>query len=214
MHLFYRGKLKNILYVDSCSGFTLPEILVIVLMFGILAGLLLPNWLAFVDRSRLNTAQDKVYLAMRQAQSQALKEKVSWQVSFREENNVVKWAVHRADANFFISDAVNNNANLWQNLETNILIDKSLNNRNTSETTVPKHTSQAIWRVVFNHQGCPVYQPGDECTNTSLRTLGQITLYSYKNGKARRCVYVSTILGAMRKGRERSSANENDKYCY
>ncbi|WP_335337750.1 type II secretion system protein [Nostoc piscinale] len=101
MHLFYRDKLKNILGADSSSGFTLPEILVIVLIFGVLAGLVLPNWLAFVDRIRLNAAQDKIYLAMRQAQSQAVKEKVSWQVSFREENNVVKWSVHRADINFF-----------------------------------------------------------------------------------------------------------------
>ncbi|MBU7582199.1 MAG: type II secretion system protein [Nostoc sp. TH1S01] len=210
----YNGKLKNSLYTDSSSGFTLPEILVIILMVGALAGLVLPTWLAFIDRTRLNAAQDKVYLAMRQAQTQAVKEKLSWQVSFREENNVVKWSVHRADVNLFISDAVNNNDNLWQSLEMNILIEKSLNNRNTSETTLPKHSSQAIWRVVFNHQGCPVYQPGDECTSTSLRTLGQITLYSHKAGKARRCVYVSTILGAVRKGREHSNANENDKYCY
>lgn len=213
MHLFYRFKLKIVTGNDFSSGFTLLEILVIVLIIGILAGLALPNWLAFIERSRLNAAQNKVYLAMRQAQSQSSKEKLSWQVSFREQNNVVKWAIHRADANIFIADAVNNNENLWQSIETNILIDQSLNN-NTSETTLPKHTSQAIWRVVFNHQGCPVYNPGDECTNTSLQTLGQITLYSNRGSKTRRCVYVSTILGAMRKGKEHSTANESGKYCY
>jgi len=205
---------KNILNHDSSSGFTLPEILVVGLIIGILAGLALPNWLAFVEISKLNIAQDKAYFAMRQAQSQASKNKLSYQVSFREQNGILQWAVHQAQVGEFIPASVANNSNLWQNFEPSIHIDKKLNLKYQSEITLPKHTSQEIWRVVFNYQGCPVYNPGDECTNTSLQTLGQITLYSNKGGKARRCVYVSTILGAMRKGKEHSKANENDKYCY
>jgi prepilin-type N-terminal cleavage/methylation domain-containing protein len=216
VRLPYIFKLKNILNTDSSNGFALPEILVTVLVIGVLAGLALPNWLAFIERNRLNAAQDKVYFAMRQAQSQASKDKLSLQVSFREQNNAVQWAVHQAEAGVFIPNYVLNNQNLWQSLERSIYIDQSLNPEGKYETTFPKQTvqNQQVWRIVFNYQGCPVYQVGDECGSTSLLTLGQLTFYGDKGGKARRCVYVSTILGAMRKGKEHSTANDNDKYCY
>ncbi|MCC5634266.1 prepilin-type N-terminal cleavage/methylation domain-containing protein [Nostoc sp. CHAB 5844] len=218
MHLSYRVKvkLKNILCNDYSSGFTLLEILVIVLIIGVLAGLALPNWLSFIERSRLNAAQDKVYLAMRQAQRQASKDKLSNQVSFREQDGIVQWSVHQAEPEVFIPNYVANNQNLWQSLEPSIHIEQQLNLQGKSETTLPQQTiqNQKLWRIVFNYQGCPVYQVGDECGSTSLQALGQLTLYSDRGGQTRRCVYISTILGAMRKGKEHSNANENDKYCY
>ena len=208
--------LKNILSNDSSSGFTLPEFLVAVLMIGILAGLALPSWFTFIEIRKLNAAQEKVYFAMRQAQSQASKNKLSSQVSLREQNGIVQWTVHQAEGSVFIPSDVVNNQNLWQSLEPSIHIDQAVNPQGKYETTFAKQTvqSQRIWRIVFNYQGCPVYQVGDECTSTSLQALGQLTFYSDRGGKARRCVYISTILGAMRSGKERFTANENDKYCY
>ncbi|MCC5665294.1 prepilin-type N-terminal cleavage/methylation domain-containing protein [Nostoc sp. CHAB 5784] len=205
---------KNILNKDSSSGFTLLETLVVVSLIGILATLAIPNWLAFVETRRLNTAQNQVYLAMHQARSQATKEKLTRQASFRIQNGVVQWAVHQAETGQFIPDAVKNNSSLWYNLDASTRIDEEENNKGKKETTLRKQTSQQVWRVLFNYQGCPIYEVGDECINTSLRTLGQITLYSQNNVKTKRCVYVSTILGAIKTGKSHLRANENDKYCY
>jgi hypothetical protein len=44
--------------------------------------------------------------------------------------------------------------------------------------------------------------------------LGQITLTSKNGGKAKRCLTVSTLIGAMRTGQEHSKPNDSNKYCY
>jgi len=205
---------KNIIKNSSSSGFTLLETLVVIVLISVLTAIALPSWLAFVDIVRLNTSQDEVYRAMRQAQSEAIKQKLTWQVSLREQNGIVQWAVHQADAAQFVSDGVQANNNLWHNLEPNIHIDQQRNDRGKYETTFAKQTLSGPWRVMFNYQSCPVYEIADECTKTSLRTLGQINLKSQNGGSARRCVYISTILGAMRTGKNHDEANENSKYCY
>ncbi|NMG10492.1 prepilin-type N-terminal cleavage/methylation domain-containing protein [Brasilonema sp. UFV-L1] len=213
---------KNLFQNHSSSGFTLLELLISLVILSILAAISMPSWLAFVDIQRLKAAQNEVYLAIRQAQTQAIKNKLTWQVSFREQNGIVQWAVHQAEAKVFIPNAISINNTLWHNLDQNIHIYKD--NKGEYETTFPKETTKQEWRIMFNYQGCPVYEVGSECTQTSLRTLGQITLSSKYGGKAKRCVYISTILGAIRTGKEHdkpeSKHDESDtydnknKYCY
>lgn len=58
--------------------------LVVILVVGILAAITIPSWLGFVEVRRLNNAQEEVHQALRQAQSQAINHKLTWQVSLRE----------------------------------------------------------------------------------------------------------------------------------
>ncbi|MBW4595235.1 MAG: type II secretion system GspH family protein [Brasilonema angustatum HA4187-MV1] len=178
--------LNNFKDKQNCSsnGFTLLELLVSIVIIGILAAISVPSWLAFVDTQRLNTAQNEVYLAIRQAQSQAIKNKLTWQVSFREQNDIVQWAVHLATKN-----PVNA---IWNNLDPNVRLD--------AETTLQQ--SNGVGQIQFDDRG-----------NIRKPPLGRITLSSKSGGKAKRCVYISTILGAMRTGKEHDEPDKN-KYCY
>ena len=189
--------MKSQLSNRSNHGFTLFEVIFVALIVGILSAIAAPSWLAFVNTRRLTTAQDQVYRAMREAQSNAKRDKVTWQASFRDNNGVVQWTVHRA------TDATPADWS-WQKLDSNIRLD-------TNETSLPQ--SNSMWRVLFNYQGCPVYEVGNECTQTALNSLGQITLSSKNGGTAKRCVFISTLLGSLRTSKEQPQP-QNGKYCY
>ncbi|WP_225977398.1 Tfp pilus assembly protein FimT/FimU [Nostoc sp. CENA543] len=154
-------------------------------MIGILSAIAIPSWLSFVRIRYLNTAQNDIYQAMRQAQSQAKKEKLTWQASFREQSGRVEWAVHPAT----VSPA---NA-VWNSLEPDVRLDE--------ETTL--QIVSGVRQIQFDYLGSVRKPP-----------LGKIALSSRHGGKAKRCVIVSTILGAIRKEKEKSTTNSSGHYCY
>lgn len=168
----------------SDRGFTLLEVIATVLIVGILSAIAFPSWLSFIQNRRLNIAQNQVYRSIREAQSQAKNAKLPWQASFREVNNVVQWAVHP-------TTVAPTNAS-WNNLDNHIKID--------SETTALN--SSRLWQAKFDYQG-NVTPP-----------LKRITLSHKDGGKLKRCVYISTILGALRVEKEHSVPNSDGDYCY
>ncbi len=172
-------------YTNSASsGFTLLEMLVVILIIAVLGAIASPSWLAFINTRRLNIAQDQVYQAMRQAQSQAKKNKLKWQASFQVEDGIVQWAVHAATVN--PADAQ------WNSLDANIQLD--------AETSLQRVGT--IRRIQFDYMG-NVTPP-----------LGRVTLSSENSGQVKRCVFVSTILGAMRTAKERDQPDDNGRFCY
>jgi hypothetical protein len=70
-----------------------------------------------------------------------------------------------------------------------------------NESTLDK-LSNGVRRVQFDYIG-----------SVPLSQLGRITLSSKSGGQAKRCVFVSTLLGAMRTAKENSKP-EGSKYCY
>jgi prepilin-type N-terminal cleavage/methylation domain-containing protein len=170
---------------NSNSGFTLIEMMAALLMIGILSAIAAPSWLAFINIHHLNIAQDQVYRAMREAQSQAKKEKLTYHASFREQNNILQWAVHAA--------TIDPSNVKWNDLDASVKLD--------AESTLDQ-LSNGVRRVPFDHIGA-VKPP-----------FGRITLSSKSGGTVKRCVFISTILGAMRTAKENPTPDSGNRYCY
>ncbi len=165
------------------SGFSLLELLVVIVMISTLFAIVAPGWATFMNGQRLNVAQDEAYQAVRDAQSSAKQHHIAWQASFQNANGSVQWVTHPVSSTPTTS--------LWHSLDSNIQLD--------SETTLPE--SGGIYRIQFDYSGQIKGQ------------LGRLTLSGKLNGKAKRCVIASTLLGVVRVGQDHPKP-QNDKYCY
>ena len=193
----------------SAAGFTMIETLIIILIIGIFSAIVAPSWLMFINNQRLKVSLDRAYWAMELAQSNAKRDKISWQASFKEVGENVQIAVHQANI-----PPAQVPANQWKNLESQIQID-------TAETTVlqvnennEQKENGTIRRVMFNYRGCPVSRSDHDCTQTSIRAKGTLTLYHPNLRNSQRCIIISTLLGHKRTSKRQSKRNENERYCY
>ncbi|MBM0743868.1 type II secretion system protein [Phormidium sp. CLA17] len=165
-------------------GFTLLEVSVALGVIGILFAIATPAWSSLLNKQRLNTARNEAFQAMRTAQHKAKLQHVDWQVSFREVNGLVQWAIH--------PDSTLPSTSLWHSLDSNVRIDQG--------TTLYFDGTNNIYRLRFTHLGRVSGQ------------LGRITFSSKTDSQTKRCVIVSTLLGTMREG-EKSAGENSDKLC-
>ncbi len=191
------------------AGFTMLETLIILLIIGIFMAIVAPSWQMFINNQRLKVSLDRAYSAMELARSNAKRDKISWQASFKQVGENVQVAVHPADI-----PPAQVPANQWKNLEPKIQID-------TQETTVlqvnennQQTENGTIRRVMFNYRGCPVSRSDHDCTQTSIRAKGTLTLYHPNLRNSQRCIIISTLLGHKRTSKRQSIRNDNGRYCY
>ncbi len=159
-------------------GFTLIEILVVVLIIGLIGSLAGVSWFSLLSEQRMRSGVNEVISAMRLAQAGARRENLRWSVGFRTQDGRVQWSVNRATTPIAQWQ--------WQNL-----LDSDADKFEivTGETTLP--LDGGVYRLTYEFNGRVAI------TNTPPQ---QITLQPAGNAIAnsQRCVQVVTLLGTIR----------------
>ena len=212
------------------TGFSLIEVLVVVVMVGVLAAIAAPGWLGFVSRQRVNKANDAVLGALQEAQRQAKKTKLSYSVSFQNVSNVPMVAIYQG----VVPPEPPSNPDqkgVWKPLGEDmafkpkqILFYTNLANLDTTpdNTKFNKKASNTIsyttlgsGTITFDYMGAlpdvKFVTAGDSSDQLGLKIAvaapnpGSSTSAS----NLRRCVIIETLLGGMRTEKDEKDGNCN-----
>ena len=171
----------------STAGFTLFELLVVIVMASILALIAAPSWLTFVNNRRADAGRDQILQSLRQAQSQATQTRQRQVVNF----------VTPANALPVIRTGTNN-----QTLDGQAQSGQATN-RTYGLTLVgnssPGCATDARGCIAFDDRGnvdIGGAEPSDEETSSILK----VVVTSPVGSGSTRCVIVKTILGGIQNG--------------
>lgn len=169
------------------AGFTLLEIMLVISLMGTLMAIAAPGLLTLWQRHQITVGQRQVFNGLRQAQQQAIQTKESWRFSVRQVGDRVEWTTHP-------DTILPTEATDWQVLPVGLRLDSETNLRRKSNIPSTK----------FDYKG----------NVAALAFQGRVTLSSASGGATKRCVVVSTLLGAVRLANEQPYPDENGRYCY
>jgi len=184
--LFIKGKYKKVSLTSKINhsvgskktlGFTLIEVLVVMIMVGILSAIAAPSWLSFMNNQRISTSQSRVFSTLRDAQSSA-----------RKSNSTTTFTIGNDPAKGGYASTNRSQAQYLENGVQILSVTKA-----TAPTAIPVTSPLTI---TFNSQGLPTLVNGDPFTDFPLR----ITLNVTNSPNRKRCTTVTTILGSMNTG--------------
>ncbi|NJM58421.1 MAG: prepilin-type N-terminal cleavage/methylation domain-containing protein [Synechococcales cyanobacterium RU_4_20] len=186
---FFGQSLRSQERLDS-RGFTLTEVLVVVIMAGVLAGIAAPGWLAFMNRQRVGGAQTELLQFMREAQAQSIAKRSSYGIEIAQVDDQATIRSFSAKGARTDEEGNPNGTGELDAIKIAILKEEKLSSGGEAELEVL--TSDGGTRVFFNFDGS--VDP-DQIT---LPYALSVQLPDQPN--SRRCVIIETLLGSMREG--------------
>jgi len=170
-------------------GFTIVEVLVVMVMVGILGAIAGPGWLAFLNNQRVRQSGDRALLAAREAQAEAKKRRAVWVASFREIDDEVQWAVHPEGSE----------TPRWQGIlegESNRVEIDAANSTLSSDCEVGDYCVKFDDRGTLDRVWFDAQSPTDSLVGR-VTFMGRDTIVA----SSKRCLSITTLLGSMQVAR-------------
>jgi prepilin-type N-terminal cleavage/methylation domain-containing protein len=199
---------------DVNGGFTLIEVLVIVIIIGVLSAIAAPGWLAFVNNKRISTVRSQAADAIRKAQTEAKTTQTLRAVVFDKLSDPPRLAITRCQTLTTSTDATANQCDIptslnWQTLGTGDVKAGSVRYSAATKAQTPGKVYPGLdtskLRLVFDGNGAIKRNLSDvplAPTNASDPPLFIIGFeLQVPNGdKNPRCIVIQTLLGGLREG--------------
>ena len=157
-----------------------------VVIIGLMAAIATPSLIGFLNQRKINVTRDMLYQAIRATQADAMQQRHERRFSVRERNGQIEWASHP-------ETILSTQVVAWQPLIEGVTL------ADIDNTLLKKDGAHY---VKFDMHG-----------NVKSR-LGTVTVTMSGDKHTHRCVVVSTLIGAMRKGESQTKANSNGRFCY
>jgi type II secretory pathway pseudopilin PulG len=158
------------------AGFTLLELLVIVVMVGVLAAIVAPSWLGFLNRQRVATVRSDLLQTIKQTQQDAIQRRQTVTVTIEEDEDVPT-----------INTGIDRNLGENSGIKPGTI---SLDSYYIDASGEKQERTQ----ISFDYQGRLVHINGDEEEVPPDLPF----IISVEGGNAKQCVIMASLIGSIK----------------